>query len=177
MFLIGQINLVRCILLFFTQLIAGIVAAALARALLPGDLNVSTTLNENTSHAQGTILEMILTMQLVFTVFMLAAEKHKGTFIAPIGIGLSLFIAELVGMWFPIPFHPSLPPLLFFAFVARLASSVLTQSRRLLDWRLSQPCTLLRTSCRNPLLPWPSLDLLGWTAGGCDPGRRHPRLG
>ena len=28
---------------------------------------------------------------------MLAAEKHKGTFIAPVGIGLSLFIAELSG--------------------------------------------------------------------------------
>jgi hypothetical protein len=31
---------------------------------------------------------------------MLAAEKHKGTFIAPVGIGLSLFIAELTGVYF-----------------------------------------------------------------------------
>jgi hypothetical protein len=30
---------------------------------------------------------------------MLAAEKHKGTFLAPVGIGLSLFIAELAGMF------------------------------------------------------------------------------
>lgn len=43
---------------------------------------------------------MFLTAQLVFTIFMLAAEKHKGTFIAPIGIGLSLFIAELSGVYF-----------------------------------------------------------------------------
>jgi aquaporin related protein len=28
---------------------------------------------------------MFLTAQLVFTIFMLAAEKHKGTFIAPVG--------------------------------------------------------------------------------------------
>jgi hypothetical protein len=28
---------------------------------------------------------------------MLAAEKHKATFLAPIGIGLALFIAELAG--------------------------------------------------------------------------------
>lgn len=28
---------------------------------------------------------------------MLAAEKHKGTYLAPVGIGLSLFIAELAG--------------------------------------------------------------------------------
>jgi aquaporin related protein len=28
---------------------------------------------------------------------MLAAEKHRGTFLAPIGIGLALFIAEMAG--------------------------------------------------------------------------------
>ncbi|EHK97447.1 putative Aquaporin-1 [Glarea lozoyensis 74030] len=43
---------------------------------------------------------MFLTAELVFTIFMLAAEKHKGTFIAPIGIGLSLFVAELTGVYF-----------------------------------------------------------------------------
>ena len=32
---------------------------------------------------------------------MLAAEKHKGTFLAPIGIGLALFIAELAGKRLP----------------------------------------------------------------------------
>lgn len=31
---------------------------------------------------------------------MLAAEKHKGTFLAPIGIGLALFVAELAGVMF-----------------------------------------------------------------------------
>ena len=43
---------------------------------------------------------MFLTAELVFTIFMLAAEKHKGTFIAPVGIGLSLFIAELSGVYY-----------------------------------------------------------------------------
>jgi len=31
---------------------------------------------------------------------MLAAEKHRATFIAPVGIGLSLFIAELFGVYY-----------------------------------------------------------------------------
>src|ERR1700744_874891 len=31
---------------------------------------------------------------------MLAAEKYKGTFLAPIGIGLALFIAELSGVYY-----------------------------------------------------------------------------
>jgi len=34
---------------------------------------------------------------LIFTIFMLAAEKHRATFLSPIGIGLALFIAELAG--------------------------------------------------------------------------------
>lgn len=32
--------------------------------------------------------------------FMLAVEKHKATFMAPIGIGLALFVAELAGVFF-----------------------------------------------------------------------------
>ena len=47
-----------------------------------------------------TVIEMFLTFELVFTILMLAAEKHKGTFLAPVGIGLSLFIAELAGVYF-----------------------------------------------------------------------------
>jgi aquaporin related protein len=43
---------------------------------------------------------MFLTAQLVFTIFMLATEKHEGTFIAPLGIGLSLFVAELMGVYY-----------------------------------------------------------------------------
>lgn len=31
---------------------------------------------------------------------MLATEKHEGTFIAPVGIGLSLFVAELMGVFY-----------------------------------------------------------------------------
>ena len=31
---------------------------------------------------------------------MLAKEKHRATFIAPVGIGLALFIAEMVGVYY-----------------------------------------------------------------------------
>jgi hypothetical protein len=43
---------------------------------------------------------MFLTALLIFTIFMLAAEKHRATFIAPIGIGLALFVAHLAGARF-----------------------------------------------------------------------------
>jgi aquaporin related protein len=100
MCLIGALPWVRGILLFFTQILGGLAAAGLVSCMFPGELNVRTTLGGGTTVVQGLFIEMILTAQLVFTIFMLAAEKHKGTFIAPVGIGLSLFIAELTGVFF-----------------------------------------------------------------------------
>ena len=54
-------------------------------------------MNPYTSVVRGVFIEMFLTAMLIFTIFMLAAEKHRATFLAPIGIGLALFIAELAG--------------------------------------------------------------------------------
>ena len=101
MVLIGAITWVRGVILFIIQIVGGIVAAELVQALFQGDLALRTTLGGGTTIAQGVLIEFILTAQLVFTIFMLAAEKHPGDFIAPVGIGLSLFIAELVGQFTP----------------------------------------------------------------------------
>ena len=68
--------------------------------LFPTALNVRTTLAGGASLVQGVFIEGILTAELVFTIFMLAKEKHKATFIAPVGIGLALFIAEMVGVYY-----------------------------------------------------------------------------
>ena len=65
--------------------------------MFPGPLAVQTVLSSGTSIAQGLFIEMFLTAELVFAVLMLAAEKTKATFIAPVGIGLALFVAELAG--------------------------------------------------------------------------------
>ena len=101
--LTGAAPYIRGLLVFVSQLLGGIAAAGVVAALFPGPLNVKTTLRPGTSLAQGLFIEMFLTAQLVFTIFMLAAEKHKATFIAPVGIGLSLFIAELSGRSYPCP--------------------------------------------------------------------------
>ncbi|CAN9395627.1 unnamed protein product [Alternaria sp. RS040] len=100
MCLIGALPWVRGGLLFVTQILGGMAAAGLVQCMFPGDLNVRTTLGGGTSITQGLFIEMFLTAQLVFTIFMLAAEKHKGTFIAPVGIGLALFVTELSGVYF-----------------------------------------------------------------------------
>ncbi|KAK5127316.1 hypothetical protein LTR08_004355 [Meristemomyces frigidus] len=100
MCIIGALPWFRGVLLVVVQILGGITAAALVACMCPGPLNVQTTLGGGTSIVQGLFIEMMLTAELVFTIFMLAAEKHKGTFIAPVGIGLSLFVAELFGVYF-----------------------------------------------------------------------------
>jgi aquaporin related protein len=81
-------------------MLAGMAAAAVVQAILPGPLSVNTTLGMGTTPTRGVFIEMFLTSLLVFTVFMLAAEKHKATFLAPVGIGMALFVAEMVGVVF-----------------------------------------------------------------------------
>jgi len=100
MALIGAIGWIRAILVFISQILGSMAAAGVVLATFPGPMNVSTTLGGGTSVVQGLFIEMFLTAQLVITIFLLAAEKHKGTFLAPVGIGLSLFIAELSGVYF-----------------------------------------------------------------------------
>lgn len=97
----GALPALRGLLLFPAQLLGAMSAAAVVSGLFPGDIaTVKTTLAPGTSIVQGVFIEMFLTTLLVFTVLMLAAEKSKDTFIAPLGIGLALFVAELAGVYY-----------------------------------------------------------------------------
>ena len=98
MVLVGALPIVRAICLFSAQIIGGIAASAMVFGLFPTQFNVRTTLAPSVSLVRGVFIEAILTAELVFTIFMLAKEKHKATFIAPVGIGLALFIVEMVGV-------------------------------------------------------------------------------
>ncbi|KAF2677774.1 aquaporin-like protein [Lentithecium fluviatile CBS 122367] len=100
MLLTRSITTVKFFLLLVAQLAGAIFSSYLVSVLFPTPLNVRTTLSADTSLARGVFIEAILTAELVFTIFMLAKEKHKATFIAPVGIGLALFIAELVGVYY-----------------------------------------------------------------------------
>ncbi|KAF2661864.1 aquaporin-like protein [Lophiostoma macrostomum CBS 122681] len=91
---------IRFFLLLIAQLAGSIFSSFLVSVMFPTQLNVRTTLSVDTSLARGVFIEAVLTAELVFTIFMLAKEKHKATFIAPVGIGLALFIAELVGVYY-----------------------------------------------------------------------------
>jgi len=95
--LIRAVPVIRGLLVFPCQLLGAIAAAGVVSALFPGPLVVGVSLSGGTSIVQGLFIEMFLTIQLVFVVMMLAAEKHRATFLAPLGIGLSLFIAHMTG--------------------------------------------------------------------------------
>ena len=64
-------------LIIISQLLGSISAAAVVSVLFPGPLSVRTSLGGGTTVTQGLFIEMFLTAELVFTIFMLAAEKHK----------------------------------------------------------------------------------------------------
>jgi hypothetical protein len=100
MMIVGAVPYVRGGLVIISQVLGGIAAAALVKALTKGDINVRVSIGGGISVVQALFMEMFLTAMLVFAIFMLAAEKHKATFIAPIGIGLALFIAELFGVYY-----------------------------------------------------------------------------
>ena len=68
--------------------------------MYPTPFNVQTTLGAGTTTAQGVWIEAMCTAMLVFTIVMLAMEKHRATFMAPIGIGMALFIGELVAVFY-----------------------------------------------------------------------------
>ncbi|KAI6774278.1 hypothetical protein HG531_001127 [Fusarium graminearum] len=96
----GQLPWIRALFLFPSQIIAAMCAGGLVNAMFPGSASIAnTTLGPNTSTAQGVFLEMFFTAQLVFVVLMLAAEKSRDTFLAPVGIGLALFVALIPGVF------------------------------------------------------------------------------
>lgn len=97
----GQLSWVRTAFLVPAQLVASMCAGGLVEAMFAGGgvrvAAATTTLAAGTSVAQGLFIEMFMTAELVFVVLMLAVEKSRDTFIAPVGIGLALLVAELAG--------------------------------------------------------------------------------
>jgi aquaporin related protein len=78
MLLCRALSPTRAFLLLAAQIAGSIFSSFLVSVLFPTPFNVRTTLSTGTSLAQGVFIEAILTAELVFTIFMLAKEKHKG---------------------------------------------------------------------------------------------------
>ncbi|KAK0526836.1 Aquaporin-1 [Tilletia horrida] len=95
LFISGAVTWYRAIILTFIQFVSAIAAAGVAQLITPGGINARTKLGGATTVAQGFFIEFFSTALLMFAIYMLAGEKHKATFLAPVGIGLALFLAEL----------------------------------------------------------------------------------
>ncbi|KAK7204506.1 aquaporin-like protein [Myxozyma melibiosi] len=98
--LVGAISPIRAAICSFAQIVAGIAAAAAVDSLTPGPILYANSLGEGVSKTRGLFLEMFMTAQLCIAVLMLAATKHRSRPMAPLGIGLALFIDHLVGVFF-----------------------------------------------------------------------------
>ena len=92
---------VRGLILMPVQFLGATCAAAVAAVIVPGGIEMTkTALAPEMSVTQGLFLEMLMTFQLVFSILMLAAEKSKDTFMAPIGIGLAQLIIVIAGGYY-----------------------------------------------------------------------------
>lgn len=96
--LVGAVKPLRAVFIVLAQLVAAIAAAGVVEGLLPGPLLVANSLGGGITKVQGVFLEMFLTAQLVLTVYFLAVEKHRATYLAPVGIGASVFMAHICGV-------------------------------------------------------------------------------
>ena len=68
----------RGCILFVAEIVGAIAATGLAKGLVPGNrILFAVSLAEGTTIAQGLFLEMMMTAELVFTIFMLAAEVRS----------------------------------------------------------------------------------------------------
>lgn len=82
MVLCRGIGVARAVVLLVAQLAGSVFSSFIVSVLFPTQFNVRTTLSEGTSLVRGVFVEAVLTAELVFTVLMLAKEKHKGTWVA-----------------------------------------------------------------------------------------------
>lgn len=79
------------------QCLGAIAAAGIVSAILPGPLQAENSMGAGVNIAQGLITELVLTSLLMMTILMLAVEKSRVSFMAPLIIGLSVLVIHLVG--------------------------------------------------------------------------------
>nr|ADC55258.1 aquaporin [Saccharomyces cerevisiae] len=85
----------RCVVMWFSQIIAGMAAGGAASAMTPGKVLFTNALGLGCSRSRGLFLEMFGTAVLCLTVLMTAVEKRETNFMAALPIGISLFMAHM----------------------------------------------------------------------------------
>lgn len=97
----GEMSVMRAAFIIPAQFLGAISAAGLVECMFPGPIEaVNTVLGPTTSIVRGLFIEMFLTILLVFVALMVADEKTTRVHIAPIAIGLTLFVTHIAGYFF-----------------------------------------------------------------------------
>ncbi|CCH44986.1 putative membrane protein [Wickerhamomyces ciferrii] len=91
---------VRGALMMLAQMVAGMAAAGAASAMTPGEIAFANALGGGCSRSRGVFIEAFGTAILCITVLFLAVEKHRATYMAPLVIGLALFIGHLICVYY-----------------------------------------------------------------------------
>lgn len=98
--LVRAIGPVRACVIWLAQMVAGMAAAGAVSAMTPGPIAFANALGGGASRTQGLFIEMFGTGILCMAVLFMAVEKHRGTFMAPMVIGISLFIGHLFAVYY-----------------------------------------------------------------------------
>lgn len=98
LWLVGGLTARRAIFVVCAQLLGGIAAAGAARGLTIGKFGLTNTLAPGVSTGQGLGIELATTAMLSFVVLMLTTEKSKSTFLAPVAIGLSVWLGHVASI-------------------------------------------------------------------------------
>ncbi|KXS13347.1 aquaporin-like protein [Gonapodya prolifera JEL478] len=94
--LIGKLNVRKAALYIVAEVLGGVVAAAFVNALYPGGVIGVNKRADGLSVAQAVFIEAFGTFLLISTVFLTAVEKSRITFLAPVLIGLVVFVLHLI---------------------------------------------------------------------------------
>ncbi|KAJ3103741.1 hypothetical protein HDU96_009161 [Phlyctochytrium bullatum] len=97
-FLLGKMPIRKAALYVGAELLGATFAAFVAAVIYPGawsKFGGANTVFTPASSIQAVVLEAILTSGLVLVVLFIAVEKSKATFLAPLLIGLYVFLAHL----------------------------------------------------------------------------------
>ncbi|KAF2732403.1 aquaporin-like protein [Polyplosphaeria fusca] len=90
-----SMSCIRAVHAMVAQVVAGICAAFVVEAMLPGTLPSSTKLDASISVVRGLFLEAFLTAHLVLAILMMPPSPTK-----PAMVGLTLFVAEMCGVYY-----------------------------------------------------------------------------
>lgn len=97
----GKIGVQRGVLYIVAQLLGAVVGSFLLAQVVPGGASTGLgahSLGDGVSQTMGLLTEIVLTFALVFVIFMTALHPRGPGNVAPLAIGLTVFVIHLVAV-------------------------------------------------------------------------------